>query len=328
MLVVALVASLLTAGGMPPRAAADEPTPTPTPRVTGDEPSVGNRGQTEQDVAAPTPTATPVPTATLVPTPVRGPAAPGSARRPVVVLDPGHGGEEVGAAYNGVVEKHSNLEMAARVQRLLQEQGIQVVLTRYQDSRAAGPGGVGWTAEYLDRQGRIDIANAARGDVLVSIHSNGSVVPQLSGVEAWFDPTTYYGGNSQRLALLLKDQVIAELARIGYDAVDRGLQDSSCHMVVDGVCSSIMVISERTVMFREDVERQGGDPEAAGFKGADSLYTRALAMPSALIELLFITNPSDAAMLSSEVGREAMARGVTFAILQYFAASPAFRSVS
>jgi N-acetylmuramoyl-L-alanine amidase len=309
-------ATLLSAAGAPTRALAEDP------------PGTGiSRGQTELDIATPTPTPTVTPTATLVPTPVRAPGTePGSGSgtggRRVVVLDPGHGGEEVGAAQNGVVEKHSNLEMAARVQRLLQERGVSVVLTRYQDSRAAGPGGVGWTADYLDRQGRIDIANAARGELFVSIHSNGSTSSAQNGVEAWYDPTRYYGGNSQRLALLLKDQVISELARIGYSARDRGLQDSSCHTVIDGACTSIMVISERTYMTREDVERLGGDPEAAGFNGAQIAYTRALAMPAALIELLFITNPSDNAMLVGESGREAMARGVANGILQYLGMSP------
>ena len=111
--------------------------------------------------------------------------------------------------------------------------------------------------------------------------------------------------------------MLTELDRIGYVARDRGLHDSSCHFVVDGNCTSIMVISERTYMTREDVERLGGDPAAAGFGSADVLYTRALAMPAALIELLFISNPADAAMLASESGREAMARGVSNAILLY-----------
>jgi N-acetylmuramoyl-L-alanine amidase len=223
---------------------------------------------------------------------------------------------------NGVVEKHSNLEMAARVQTLLQPAGVSVVLTRYQDSRAAGPGGVGWTADYLDRQGRIDIANAARGELFVSIHSNGSTSSAQNGVEAWYDPTRFYGGNSQRLAILLKDNVVSELGRIGYGARDRGLMDSSCHNVIDGSCTTIMVISESTYMTREDVERQGGDPAAAGFApGSDIAYTRALAMPSALIELLFITNPSDNAMLSSDAGRDAMARGVANGILSYLGMS-------
>jgi N-acetylmuramoyl-L-alanine amidase len=308
-------ASLLSAASSPTRVAADDPTPTP---------SASRPVWADSDVFTPTPTITPIPTATLVPTPARGAStAPGAGSGSrVVVLDPGHGGEEVGAAQNGVVEKHSNLEMAARVQRLLQERGVSVVLTRYQDSRAAGPGGVGWTADYLDRQGRIDIANAARGVLFVSIHSNGSTSSAQNGVEAWYDPTRFYGGNSQRLALLLKDHVISELARIGYSARDRGLHDSSCHTLVDGACSSIKMNSERTYMTRADVERQGGDPEAAGFNGADIAYTRALTMPAALIELLFISNPSDNAMLASESGREAMARGVANGILYYLGMSP------
>jgi hypothetical protein len=99
--------------------------------------------------------------------------------------------------------------------------------------------------------------------------------------------------------------------------------DSSCHTIVDGACTSIMVISERTYMTREDVLRLGGEPEAAGFApGSDVAYTRALAMPAALIELLFITNPSDNAMLGSEVGRDAMAHGLANGILAYLGMRP------
>jgi len=313
-IILLFAASVLSAASAPSRALADDPLP-------GSEPA---RGLTDLDISTPTPTPTIMPTATLVPTPVRTPgtATGSSSGRRVVVLDPGHGGEEVGAAMNGVVEKNSNLDMAARVQTLLQTSGVSVVLTRYQDSRAAGPGGVGWTAEYLDRQGRIDIANAARGDLLVSIHSNGSTSSAQNGVEAWYDPTRFYGGSSQRLAVALKDNVVSELGRIGYGARDRGLMDSSCHDVIDGSCTTIMVISERTYMTREDVERQGGDPAAAGFTpGSDIAYTRALAMPAALIELLFVTNPSDNAMLGSEIGRDAIARGVANGILSYFGMS-------
>jgi len=309
---VLLGASLYSAASAPSSVQADDPLDGPS------------RGRTEFDVASPTPTPTVIPTATLVPTPSRAQSTAPSATtgRRVVVLDPGHGGEEVGAAMNGVVEKNSNLEMAARVQTLLTSAGVSVVLTRYQDSRAAGPGGVGWTAEYLDRQGRIDIANAVHGELFVSIHANGSTSAAQNGVEAWYDPTRYYGGNSQRLALLLKDNVISELGRIGYGARDRGLMDSSCHTVIDGACTTIMVIRERTYMTREDVERHGGDPAAMGFApGSDIAYTRALAMPAALIEALFITNPSDNAMLASDAGRDAIARGIANGILSYMGMS-------
>ena len=55
-------------------------------------------------------------------------ATPPEARRPVVVIDPGHAVDEVGAAAYGVVEKDSNLDMAVRVAGVLRLQGIDVIL--------------------------------------------------------------------------------------------------------------------------------------------------------------------------------------------------------
>ena len=72
---------------------------------------------------------------TVEATPPEAAPTPG-ARRKVVVLDPGHGGDEVGTAAFGLVEKDSNLDMAFRVKSLLEAAGVGVVLTRHDDHRA------------------------------------------------------------------------------------------------------------------------------------------------------------------------------------------------
>jgi hypothetical protein len=151
---------LISAAGVQPQHAGAA---TPTP----DGPDATNRGRDESDLRpspTPTPLATPRPAATLTP------------RKRVVVLDPGHGGAEVGAADYGVVEKVSNLEMALRVEALLRARGIEVVLTRRSDERAVSSE-PGWTAQHFDLQGRIDIANAAR------LTSSSRFTPAASRVE-------------------------------------------------------------------------------------------------------------------------------------------------
>src|SRR4051812_25173949 len=57
------------------------------------------------------------------------PAAPFA----VVVIDAGHGGQDSGSTKAGMVEKDLTLEVAGRVQRLLQERGLVTVLTRADD---------------------------------------------------------------------------------------------------------------------------------------------------------------------------------------------------
>ncbi len=237
-----------------------------------------------------------------------------------MVIDPGHGGDEVGAARNGVVEKASNLDMALRVEALLLAQGVDVVLTRRTDSRAA-PQVAGYTAARSDLQARLDLANEARGDVFVSIHSNGSEDTSQRGVEAWYDSNRAYSVEGKALAGLLVSHVVSELRAQGYPALNRGLFDGKCFRERGGRCFTLFVIGGPRATSREEVIRRGGDPEAVGFDGAGTIYSRPAGMPAALVELLIITNPEDAAMLRSESGRNAMARGVARAILQFLGLS-------
>jgi N-acetylmuramoyl-L-alanine amidase len=236
------------------------------------------------------------------------------------VLDPGHGGDEVGSATNGVVEKHSNLDMAFRVEQLLIEQGFDVVLTRREDARAADqiPG---YTATRSDIQARIDTANAVAADVFVSIHSNGSTDPGQRGVEVWYDGSRSFGDRNLQLAYLLKTHVLAQLSGYGYAAYDRGLFDGQCFRQREGRCFTLFVLGGARQTNRAEIERRGGDPEALGFVGDAPIYSRPTEMPGALVELLIVTNAADAAVLRSDGGRWAMARGVANAIIEFL--SPA-----
>jgi N-acetylmuramoyl-L-alanine amidase len=255
--------------------------------------------------------------------PAAAPAPPAPApvpvakTRKVVVLDPGHGADEVGSAANGVVEKDSNLDMALRVEKLLATQGVDVVLTRRSDTRAS-PQVDGYTATRSDLQARLDLANEAGGDVFVSLHSNGSTDPAQRGVEAWYDSDRgRYSAEGKQLARLLVDNVIRELGGFGYNAVNRGLYDGHCFRERMGRCFTLFVIAGARETSREEVLRRGGDPEVLGFKGADRIFSRPADMPAALLETLIVTNPADAAVLRQPQARDAIARGISKAILQF-----------
>lgn len=80
----------------------------------------------------------------------------------LVVLDAGHGGSANGASYDGVLEKDLNLSITLRAARLLEEAGLQVLLTR-SDDRDVG---------LYDRTA---LANGQEADLFVSIHCNASL---------------------------------------------------------------------------------------------------------------------------------------------------------
>jgi len=90
----------------------------------------------------------------------------------LVVLDPGHGGQDSGAMCGAILEKNLTLDIAQRVDRLLQSQGLATVMTRVGDS-------------YVSLQDRAAVTNRARDCILVSIHFNESK-KTASGVETYY----------------------------------------------------------------------------------------------------------------------------------------------
>jgi N-acetylmuramoyl-L-alanine amidase len=92
---------------------------------------------------------------------------------PTIVIDPGHGGRDEGAKVNGLVEKVLTLDVALRLERILNEAGFVTVMTRRDDSRVS----------LADRAA---IANAVENSLFVSIHFNQSPYRSANGVETFF----------------------------------------------------------------------------------------------------------------------------------------------
>ncbi|HRC61904.1 MAG TPA: N-acetylmuramoyl-L-alanine amidase [Dehalococcoidia bacterium] len=266
--------------------------------------------------AAPATRTSPAAAAAITATPT--PTSTPTKRPPTVVIDPGHGADEIGAAANSIVEKESNLEMALRVERLLSAQGVRVILTRRADVHAnSGPPVTGYTATRLDLQARIDLANAEQADLFVSIHSNGSTNAADRGIESYYNSSRPFVAQNQALASALLRNVIAELRAGGFDVRERGALDDACLRAFQGRCFPLFVLGPGRETTRDEAIRRGGDPAALGFApGQDSITSRATQMPGALIELLFITNPLDAAILQTDAAREAMERGIVRGIME------------
>jgi len=261
--------------------------------------------------------ATPSPTATSTPGGQTQPPA-----RRVVVLDPGHGGDDPGAASFGIVERESNLDMAERIGTALRERGIEVVLTRATADRPRVDGRdatlAGATATFLDLQDRIAIANAAQADVFVSIHSNGCVNPDASGVEVWFDSTRSFAEANRSLAEAVLSGIEARAGTSGVAVPVHGLEDDVGVADIAGHTTPLFVLGPTREVTWEELMGRGIEPSALGVTdpGA-SFWTDASTMPGVLVELLYVTNPSDAALLANDDARSAMATGVADGIARY-----------
>jgi N-acetylmuramoyl-L-alanine amidase len=120
--------------------------------------------------AAPTPAPSPAPDTRLV-IPTQGP----STGLRTVVIDPGHGGEELGTqGTRGTLEKEITLSVARRLRTLIESRlGLKVFLTREDD-------------RTLSLDERSAFANNHRADVFLSIHANYAVRPALKGAEVYY----------------------------------------------------------------------------------------------------------------------------------------------
>jgi N-acetylmuramoyl-L-alanine amidase len=95
------------------------------------------------------------------------------------------------------------------------------------------------------------------------------------------------------------------------------VKDDSCLRAFKGRCFPLFLLGPERVTSRDEILRRGGNPEALLAPGTDAVYSRATQMPAALVELLFVSNPEDAAILRSEAAREAMARGVAGGVARF-----------
>ena len=76
-----------------------------------------------------------------------------------VIIDPGHGGKDKGAYWYGISEKTLTLDVAKKVELLLKQKGIKVLMTRKSD-------------RYVSIEDRASIANKYTNSIFVSIHFN------------------------------------------------------------------------------------------------------------------------------------------------------------
>ena len=143
--------------------------------------------------------------------------------KPIVVIDAGHGGKDMGAiGYDEegnevIYESDANLEIALGVQKYLTQKGVNVIMTRTKDV-ALGD------SEMEDLLKRSEIANDANATLFVSIHNNAFTDPEASGTMVLYadtDNKLNYGVTSKSLAKNILSPLVKAIGLL-----DRGVVDS------------------------------------------------------------------------------------------------------
>lgn len=239
--------------------------------------------------------------------------------RPRVVLDPGHAADELGATEYGLIERDLNLDMAKRVGALLTRAGIDVIYTRTDDGRAYGDQRSlsEYSATFADLEERVDIANAARADLFISIHSNAfSAAPDARGIEVYYNPDRPFSGRSRELAESIRASIVAALEAHQYAAPPSLIREDTSIMDAAGHTTPYFVLGGERELTREEMAGRGGDWEALGYGTQASIQTHATQMPGVLLELLYLSNEADVALLKDDSARHYMAQGIAEGILR------------
>ncbi|HBL15049.1 MAG TPA: N-acetylmuramoyl-L-alanine amidase [Cyanobacteria bacterium UBA11162] len=169
-------------------------------------------------IPVPPPTSFPTPPVTSPNPPISQPRVPNS--RILVIVDPGHGGKDPGTiGIGGVQEKNVILPISIEVAQILEQQGVQAILTRSDDT-------------FVSLEGRVQMAERANADLFVSIHANAISLsrPEVNGLE------TYYYSSGQRLAQTVHNSILQSV-----DVGNRGVRQARFYVLRRSSMPSILV---------------------------------------------------------------------------------------
>jgi N-acetylmuramoyl-L-alanine amidase/putative methionine-R-sulfoxide reductase with GAF domain len=216
-----------------------------------------------------------------------------------IVLDPGHGGWDLGTVgRQGVVEKDLVLDISQRLGRLLDSRlGSEILYTRTEDA-------------YVPLEERAEIANDAQADLFVSVHANNSDYASARGVE------TYYTNVSAPANSL-------EIEK---------RENATAMTVVTTTALSSDAMKERTSQSRQlaaSVERalygtlslKNPGVRDRGVKEAGFVVLTGTTMPAVLAEVSFVSSPADEHNLQSAAYRQQIAEAIYKGIARYAATS-------
>jgi N-acetylmuramoyl-L-alanine amidase len=226
------------------------------------------------------------------------PGAATRAQRAVarLVVDPGHGGKDTGAVGpNGLKEKEVTLDVARRVASILGAQGIQVVLTRDDDT-------------FVSLEERTARANAFGADLFVSIHCNASEIKTRRGVETYVLDTS-------------RDEIAARVA------ARENATTQAANADLTAILGDMRLAdqSRRSTRFAQLLDRAAnsalgsryGDAVDGGVHTAGFYVLVGADMPSVLFETSYISNVVDEQRLGSDEYRQVLADAITNAVKAY-----------
>lgn len=231
------------------------------------------------------------------------PTIAGPADRPLVIIDPGHGGHDPGAIAQaqGQREKDVTLAIARAIRQALIESGrARVGLTRDDD-------------HFIALAERYEIARAAKADLFISIHADSAGTRDASGATIY---TLSETASDQEAARLAERENRADLLN--------GVSLSGRNKLVDSILIDLRQreAMEASVQFARILHREteASLPYRSIYhRHASLIVLKAPDVPSVLFETGYLSNDRNARFLVSEQGRKVIAQGAARAIETFLA---------
>lgn len=233
------------------------------------------------------------------------PVAEPVATRPVVVIDPGHGGGDAGTVSpaTGTPEKTVVLEVARVLIQALEETGRYDVRTTRSDD------------VFVPLGRRVAIAREAKADLLLSIHADAEYDHSVRGATVY--TVSEKPSDAQAAALAAKEN--AADAAVGHVAAEaeNAVEDILAELTLRET-RRFSLLAARDIL--EEYRRHGRLVKGAAHRQAGLKVLRAHDVPSVLVEIGFLSNKQDEALMTSSAWRQSTAQSLVAAIDRFFAA--------
>jgi N-acetylmuramoyl-L-alanine amidase len=236
--------------------------------------------------------------------PEREPADSGGDPRPIIVLDPGHGGIDAGTRTpSGLAEKDITLEFALALRDKLEKTGkYRVVMTRTDDA-------------FIELAERVRFARARKAQLFVSIHCDALARGDGDAQGATVYTLAERASDAEAARLADAENRADVIAGVDLSAEPTEIADILIDLAQRETKSFSIQFASSLVGELKNAARMHKKPlKSAGFR-----VLRAPDVPSVLLELGYVSNTSDLKLIMSEVWRNRTGDAITKAIDAYFA---------
>jgi len=222
-------------------------------------------------------------------------------RNKVIVIDAGHGGKDPGAiGYKHYREKVVVLSIAKKLKKILKSRGYKVYMTRNKD-------------KFVKLRNRTKYANRRNADIFISIHANAVDAKQAKkvyGLECYFLSKS----RSNRAKKVAAVENSSDLEDMNYYGKESFLNTLNSHNII--AANKLAIDLQRSAL--SSLKKKYRNVKDSGVREGPFWVLVGAQMPAVLVEVGFITNPSEAKRLVNQEYQKTMAKGLANGVERYF----------